>query len=52
MQNKIQSQRFLKILGAGFAGIAASSKNAFAQRRKKSCVIVGAGFSGLAAALY
>ena len=38
------------MLGASSVGIALSSQNIFAQRRKKSCVIIGAGFSGLAAA--
>ncbi len=50
MANKINRREFLGILGASSAGIALASKNVFAQRRKKSCVIIGAGFSGLAAA--
>ena len=50
MPNKQNRRDFLKILGASSVGIALSSQNVFAQRRKKSCVIIGAGFSGLAAA--
>ena len=50
MPNKTNRRDFLKILGASSVGIALSSSNIFAQRRKKSCVIIGAGFSGLAAA--
>ncbi len=50
MADKTNRRRFLKILGAGSVGIALSSQNLFAQKRKKSCVIIGAGFSGLAAA--
>ncbi len=50
MPNKTDRRDFLKILGASSVGIALSSSNIFAQRRKKSCVIIGAGFSGLAAA--
>ena len=50
MSNKTNRRDFLKILGASSVGIALSSNNIFAQRRKKSCVIIGAGFSGLAAA--
>lgn len=40
----------MKIIGAASVGIALSSQNVFAQRRKKSCVIIGAGFAGLSAA--
>lgn len=43
-------REFLKILGATSAGIVLAESTAFAQRRKKSCVIIGAGLSGLAAA--
>ena len=50
MSNKKNRRDFLKILGASSVGIALSTQNIFAQRRKKSCVIIGAGFSGLAAA--
>ena len=50
MSNKTNRREFLKVIGAASLGVAVSSKNVFAQRRKKSCVIVGAGFSGLAAA--
>ena len=50
MPNKRSRRDFLKTLGAGSAGIALSTRNIFAQRRRKSCVIVGAGFSGLSAA--
>lgn len=50
MPNKTNRRDFLKILGASSVGIALSSSNIFAQRRKKSCVIIGSGFSGLAAA--
>ncbi len=50
MSNKTNRREFLKIIGAASLGVAVSSKNVFAQRRKKSCVIIGAGFSGLAAA--
>ncbi len=50
MPNKQNRRDFLKILGASSVGIALSSNNIFAQKRKKSCVIIGAGFSGLAAA--
>lgn len=50
MSNKTNRRDFLKILGASSVGIALSSNNIFAQRRKKSCVVIGAGFSGLAAA--
>jgi monoamine oxidase len=50
MPNKQNRRDFLKILGASSVGIALSTQNIFAQKRKKSCVIIGAGFSGLAAA--
>ncbi|MEO8072528.1 MAG: FAD-dependent oxidoreductase, partial [Acidobacteriota bacterium] len=50
MSNKTSRREFLKVIGAASLGVAASSHNVFAQRRKKSCVIIGAGFSGLAAA--
>lgn len=50
MPNKQNRRDFLKILGAGSVGLAFSTQNIFAQKRKKSCVIIGAGFSGLAAA--
>ena len=50
MTNKQNRRDFLKIIGASSVGIALSSQNIFAQRRKKSCVIIGAGFSGFAAA--
>ena len=50
MSNKTNRREFLKVIGAASLGVVASSKNVFAQRRKKSCVIIGAGFSGLAAA--
>jgi monoamine oxidase len=50
MPNKQNRRDFLKILGASSVGIALSSQNVFAQRRKKSCVIIGAGFAGLSAA--
>lgn len=50
MSNKTNRREFLKIIGAASLGVAVSSNNVFAQRRKKSCVIIGAGFSGLAAA--
>ena len=50
MPNKTNRRDFLKILGASSVGIALSTQNVFAQRRKKSCIIIGAGFSGLAAA--
>ena len=50
MSNKTSRREFLKIIGAASLGVAVSSKNTFAQKRRKSCVIVGAGFSGLAAA--
>jgi monoamine oxidase len=50
MPNKQSRRDFLKIVGAGALSIAVSKQNAFAQRRKKSCVIVGAGLAGLAAA--
>ena len=49
MPNNQNRRDFLRILGAGSAGIALSTQNVFAQKRKKSCVIIGAGFSGLAA---
>jgi Monoamine oxidase len=50
MPNKTNRRDFLKIIGAGSAGLALSSNNIFAQNRKKSCVVIGAGFAGLAAA--
>lgn len=50
MPKKQNRREFLKILGAGSAGLALSAQNIFARRRQKSCVIIGAGFSGLAAA--
>ena len=50
MSNKQNRRDFLKILGASSVGIALSSKDIFAQRRRKSCVIIGAGFAGLSAA--
>lgn len=50
MPNKQNRRDFLKILGASSVGVALSSQNIFAQRRKKSCVVIGAGFAGLAAA--
>lgn len=50
MPNKQNRRDFLKILGASSVGIALSSQNVFAQRRRKSCVVIGAGFAGLAAA--
>ncbi len=50
MNRKFNRRDFLKVLGASSVGIALSSSNIFAQRRKKSCVVIGAGFSGLAAA--
>ena len=50
MSNKQNRREFLKLIGAASLGVAVSSKNVFAQKRKKSCVIIGAGFSGLAAA--
>jgi monoamine oxidase len=50
MPKNTNRREFLKILGATSIGIALAPKDAFAQRRKKSCVIIGAGFSGLAAA--
>ncbi len=50
MPNKQNRREFLKILGAGSVGLALSSQNIFAQKRKKSCVIIGAGFAGLSAA--
>ena len=50
MSEKQNRRDFLKILGASSVGIALSTSNIFAQKRKKSCVIIGAGFSGLAAA--
>jgi monoamine oxidase len=50
MSKKTNRREFLKILGAGAAGIALAPNNLFAQKRKKTCVIIGAGFAGLAAA--
>ncbi len=50
MTNKTNRRTFLKILGASSVGIALSSQNIFAQKRKKSCVIIGAGLAGLSAA--
>ncbi len=50
MSDKNNRREFLKVIGAASLGVAVSSKNVFAQKRKKSCVIIGAGFSGLAAA--
>ncbi|CAN5657754.1 NAD(P)/FAD-dependent oxidoreductase [soil metagenome] len=50
MSNKQNRRDFLKIIGASSVGIALSTQNIFAQKRKKSCVVIGAGFSGLAAA--
>jgi monoamine oxidase len=50
MPNKTNRREFLKIIGAGSAGIALAPNSLFAQNRKKSCVIIGAGFAGLAAA--
>ncbi|MEZ5427756.1 MAG: FAD-dependent oxidoreductase [Pyrinomonadaceae bacterium] len=50
MPNKQNRREFLKILGAGSVGLAISAQNAFAQKRKKSCIVIGSGFSGLAAA--
>jgi monoamine oxidase len=50
MSEKTNRRQFLKILGAGAAGIALAPNDLFAQKRKKSCVIIGAGFAGLAAA--
>jgi len=50
MTDKKSRREFLKILGAGSAGIAFSTQNIFAQKRKKACVIIGAGIAGLSAA--
>lgn len=50
MPNKTNRREFLKILSASSVGIALSTQNVFAQKRRKKCVIIGAGFSGLAAA--
>ena len=50
MPNKTNRREFLKIIGAASVGVAVSSGNVFAQKRRKSCVVIGAGFSGLAAA--
>ncbi len=50
MTNKTNRRAFLKILGTSSVGIALSSQNIFAQKRKKSCVIIGAGLAGLSAA--
>ncbi|HEY8563428.1 MAG TPA: NAD(P)/FAD-dependent oxidoreductase [Pyrinomonadaceae bacterium] len=50
MSKKTTRREFLKILGAGAAGIALAPTGLFAQKRKKSAVVIGAGFAGLAAA--
>ena len=50
MPNKTNRREFLKIIGATSLGVALSTQNVFAQRRKKNCVIIGAGLAGLAAA--
>lgn len=49
MTTGLNRRDFLKILGAGSAGIA-FAPNAFSQRRKRFAIIIGSGFSGLAAA--
>ncbi len=43
-------REFLKIAGASALGLSLSATSAFAQKRRKSCVVIGAGFAGLAAA--
>jgi monoamine oxidase len=50
MPNKTNRRDFLKVLGAGALGLGLAPKNAFAQKRAKSCVVIGAGLAGLAAA--
>lgn len=50
MSNNQNRREFLKILGASSLGVALSSREIFARRRRKECVIIGAGFAGLAAA--
>lgn len=50
MSNENNRRDFLKVLGAASFGVALVSREIFAQRQRKSCVIIGAGFSGLAAA--
>ena len=50
MSNKTNRRDFLKVFGASSVGLALSTQNVFAQRRKPSCVVIGAGFAGLAAA--
>lgn len=50
MPKNTNRRDFLKILGASSVGIALSTRDVFAQKRKKNCVVIGAGFSGLAAA--
>lgn len=43
-------RKFLKTFGAATAGVVLSSRNIFAQRKPKTCVIIGAGLAGLSAA--
>ena len=50
MPNQTNRREFVKVIGASSVGIALSTQNIFAQKRKKTCVVIGAGFSGLAAA--
>ena len=50
-KNMTSRREFLKILSATAAGVALSSRNAFAQRKAKNCIIIGSGLAGLSAGL-
>lgn len=50
MSGKPNRRDFLQAVSAGIAGAILASRNTFAQRKRKTCVIVGGGLAGLAAA--